>query len=220
MPEITFELIKAANESIQTTDIKGKAYADVAQRIKAFRMVYPDGCIRTEMVSDKDGVCIFRAEVSYWQEYEDESALGRTYKCRRQVPLGTGTAFERQGASFINKTSYIENCETSAVGRALGMAGFGIDVSVASADEVANAIAQQESGKDLLDKDAKTDLQAFTALKKRLMSAAGMSEKDAGKALIKLTGNPLELEPEKRKQALVIAESYVNGWEERNGESE
>ena len=204
MSEVTYELIRAANESIKTTDIKGKAYADVAQRIKAFRMVYPDGCIRTEMVSDKDGVCIFRAEVSDRVGYL----------------LGTGTAFERQGASYINKTSYIENCETSAVGRALGMAGFGIDVSVASADEVANAIAQQESGKDLLDKDAKTDLQAFTALKKRLMSAAGMSEKDAGKALIKLTGNPLELEPEKRKQALVIAESYVNGWEERNGESE
>jgi hypothetical protein len=57
--------------------------------------------------------------------------------------LGTGTAYEKESSSFINKTSYIENCETSAVGRALGMCGFGIDVSVASAEEVQNAINNQ-----------------------------------------------------------------------------
>lgn len=57
--------------------------------------------------------------------------------------LGTGTAYEKEGSTFINKTSYIENCETSAVGRALGMAGFGIDTSIASAEEVQNAIANQ-----------------------------------------------------------------------------
>ena len=206
MSEVTFEQLKAANESIQTTDIKGKAYADVAQRIKAFRMVYPMGCIRTEMVSNIDGVCIFRAE-----------AIDHT-----GMLLGTGTAFERQGASFINKTSYIENCETSAVGRALGMAGFGIDVSVASADEVANAIAQQEQpkSKDVLDAQMKTDLQAFTILKKRLMAATGWGEKDAGNVLVKMTGNPLELDDKQRKEALAIAESYVAGWEEQNGESE
>ena len=65
--------------------------------------------------------------------------------------MGTGTAYEKENSSFINKTSYIENCETSAVGRALGMAGFGIDTSVASAEEVANAITQQDSEK-LIDK--------------------------------------------------------------------
>ena len=49
---------------------------------------------------------------------------------------------------MINKTSYIENCETSAVGRALGMCGIGIDTSIASYDEVATAIAQQECGNE------------------------------------------------------------------------
>ena len=117
-----------ANETIKTTDIKGKDYAEVNQRIKAFRMVYPQGSIQTEIVSIQDGVCIFKATVS------DENG----------VLLGTGTAYEKENSSFINKTSYIENCETSAVGRALGMAGFGIDVSVASAEEVQNAIANQE----------------------------------------------------------------------------
>ena len=116
------------NETIKTTDIKGKEYAEVNQRIKAFRMLYPNGTIQTQMISNENGVCIFRANV-----IDDRGTL-----------LGTGTAYEKEDSSFINKTSYIENCETSAVGRALGMAGFGIDVSVASAEEVQNAINNQE----------------------------------------------------------------------------
>ena len=128
--------IAIANDTIETTDIKGKEYAEVNQRIKAFRMVYPDGIIDTSMISNENGVCIFKAQVGY---YEIDG-------CVRW--LGTGYAYEKENSSFINKTSYIENCETSAVGRALGMAGFGIDVSVASAEEVANAIANQEPSKE------------------------------------------------------------------------
>lgn len=117
-----------ANETIKTTDIKGKEYAEVNQRIKAFRMLYPNGTIQTQMLSNENGVCIFRANI-----IDNKGTL-----------LGTGTAYEKEDSSFINKTSYIENCETSAVGRALGMCGFGIDVSVASAEEVQNAINNQE----------------------------------------------------------------------------
>ena len=134
--QITFEDIRKANESIQTTDIKGKAYAEVNQRIKAFRMCYPMGYILTELTSNEDGVAVMTARVGY---YDDEG---------NEVDLGTGTAYEKEGSTFINKTSYIENCETSCVGRALGMAGFGIDVSVASAEEVQNAIAQQNAMKE------------------------------------------------------------------------
>lgn len=119
--------IKNANSEIKTTDIKGKDYAEVPQRIKAFRSVCPNGAIVTELLSCENGVCIFKASVF------DEN----------QVLIGTGTAYEREDSSFINKTSYIENCETSAVGRALGMCGFGIDVSVASAEEVQNAMLNQ-----------------------------------------------------------------------------
>ena len=79
------------------------------------------------MLSNDNGVCVFRATVC------DENM---------QI-LGTGTAYEKETSSFINKTSYIENCETSAVGRALGMCGFGIDTSIASAEEVQNAIKNQ-----------------------------------------------------------------------------
>lgn len=128
---ITYGDIQRANETIRTTDIKGKEYAEVPQRIKAFRMVYPDGFIVSDMKSNEGGVCVFRASVGYYAE--DGSP----------ITIGIGTAYEKEGSTFINKTSYIENCETSAVGRALGMAGFGIDVSVASAEEVQNAMLNQ-----------------------------------------------------------------------------
>lgn len=124
----TYEDIKKANESIKMVDIKGRPYANVAQRINAFRMVWPDGTILTEMISNDGGVCIFRATVAGGKDERGEDII-----------LATGTAYEKEGSSFINKTSYIENCETSAVGRALGLAGFGVVDDVASAEEVQNA---------------------------------------------------------------------------------
>ena len=137
--KITFENIKKANESIITTDIKGKDYAEVNQRVKAFRMVYPQGTISTQMIKNENGVCIFTAVVR-----NEEGNI-----------LATGTAYEKENSTFINKTSYIENCETSAVGRALGMAGFGIDTSIASAEEVQNAMANQNKPSKKTTKDIK-----------------------------------------------------------------
>lgn len=125
---VTFEQIKKANESIKTTDIKGKDYAEVNQRIKAFRMVYPNGAITTDIISLENGIVTIKATV-----HNDEG-----------LPLATGYAQEKESSSYINKTSYIENCETSAVGRALGFCGFGIDTSVASYEEVANAMHNQD----------------------------------------------------------------------------
>lgn len=124
---ITFEDIQRVNDTIKTTPIQGKDYAEVNQRIKAFRMLYPTGTIHTTMLSNENGVCIFKATAI------DEKG----------TVLATGTAYERENSTFINKTSYIENCETSAVGRCLGFLGLGIDTSIASADEVANAINNQ-----------------------------------------------------------------------------
>lgn len=135
MEGITYQQIEAANKTIKTTDIKGKEYADVAQRVRAFRMVYPTGQIFPRLISDENGVCKFSADVGYY----DETGAFRL--------LAVGHAFERENGSYINKTSYIENCETSAVGRALGMAGFGIDASICSADELNNALAAQEAAK-------------------------------------------------------------------------
>lgn len=135
-----YEDLEKVNNEMLSTNIKGKDYVEVNQRIKAFRKLYPEGTIETEMLSNENGVCVFKAKVGYTKTYMDEEKgiLADIYTL-----LGTGTAYEKENSTFINKTSYIENCETSAVGRALGMAGFGIDVSVASAEEVANAIQNQ-----------------------------------------------------------------------------
>lgn len=126
MKEITYNDLLKANEQIKTTDIKGREYAEVPQRVKAFRSLYPMGTISTEVVLIENGLCVMHATVA-----------------SDGVILGEGTAYEKEGSSFINKTSYIENCETSAVGRALGFAGFGIDTSIASLEEVMNAQKQQ-----------------------------------------------------------------------------
>lgn len=123
--------IEEINKNLKTTDIKGKEYVEVNERVRAFRKLYPDGFINTEMVSNENGVCIFKCLIGI---YRNEGIDW----------LATGHAYEKENSSFINKTSYIENCETSAVGRALGMLGIGIGTSIASAEEVGNAIIQQE----------------------------------------------------------------------------
>ena len=113
---------------MKTINIKGKEYVEVNERIKHFKGNYKNSSILTYLVSDEGGKCIFKAEVLVDGE------------C-----VATGHAYEVEGSTFINKTSYIENCETSAVGRAWGNFGIGIDTSVASADEIVNAINNQNS---------------------------------------------------------------------------
>lgn len=136
---MTYEDIKKANESIIKTKLKNEKtgkelgdYAEVNERIKVFRMLYPEGFIKTQLLKLENGFCLIKAEVGYYKITGDE------------IVLATGTAYEKENSTFINKTSYIENCETSAIGRALAMMGIGIDKSVASAEEVANAILNQD----------------------------------------------------------------------------
>lgn len=118
-----YQQIKAVNDEIETVDIKGKEYAEVAQRVTAFRKIEPNGTILTEMIYNENGTCIFKAAII--------DGDGKT--------LAVGHACEREGVGSINKLSHIENCETSAVGRALGFCGIGSAASIASADEVKNA---------------------------------------------------------------------------------
>lgn len=123
-----YESIDAVNKRLNKIDVKGKNYVEVNQRILGFREVFPEGSIETEILSIGDGVVTMKAII--------RDASGRI--------LSTGHAQEKENASYINKTSYIENCETSAVGRALGIIGFGATESIASAEEVINAINNQE----------------------------------------------------------------------------
>ena len=131
---ISYDGIKSVNERVNRIEVrKGKFYADVAGRVQAFRELCPNGSISTEVVRLDGDMCVIKATVC------DEE--GRV--------LGTGHAYERESSTQINRTSFIENCETSAVGRALGMIGIGSESSMATAEEMVNALNQQKEIEDL-----------------------------------------------------------------------
>jgi hypothetical protein len=110
-----------------TVKIHGKEYKTVALRIQEFREKHPDFTIQTELVEANDTLVVMKATISMGPQV-----------------IATGYAEEVRTASKINRTSALENAETSAVGRALAFFGLG-GSEIASADEVANAISQQNS---------------------------------------------------------------------------
>jgi hypothetical protein len=120
-----------SNYQFKTTNIRGKQYVEVNERIKFFRQEdqYKNWSLITEFTMLDDTQCVCKASI-----VDSSNRI-----------ISTGHAHETQGSSNINKTSYVENCETSAIGRALAMLGIGIDTSIASANEVSDAIAKQDS---------------------------------------------------------------------------
>ena len=112
---------------LKSVNIKGKQYVEVNERLRYFRENYKDFALTSEVLEKTDKAILIRASV-----INDKG-----------VVVASGMAEEEKGSTFINKTSYVENCETSAWGRALGNFGIGIDTSVASANEVNNAITNQ-----------------------------------------------------------------------------
>tara|TARA_E500000331_G_scaffold264804_1_gene255968 strand:- start:720 stop:1316 length:597 start_codon:yes stop_codon:yes gene_type:complete len=131
---------------IRTISIKGKEYVPVDERLRVFHRDF-NGHLETELIAIDTCVdqltgkqCeryVVRAKVyPYSLEMDaDDTTRGIAF---------TGLGVELSSQGFINKTSALENCETSAVGRALGMLGIGIDYGVASAQEVMNAVKSQD----------------------------------------------------------------------------
>ena len=113
--------------------IHGKEYKTVALRVAEFRAAHPDYTIQTELIEANDVLVIMKATIS---------------SCG--VVIATGYAEEVRSASKINSTSALENAESSAVGRALAFFGLG-GTEIASADEVANAIQQQNDATPLME---------------------------------------------------------------------
>ena len=124
---------------LKTVNIKGKEYVEVNERLKHFRSTYKGWCLTSDVVDLTEDRCVIKATI-----FDDNGNI-----------RATGHAYEKEGSSFINKTSFVENCETSAWGRALANLGIGLDTSVASYEEVANAVKQQATpaAKPKLDED-------------------------------------------------------------------
>lgn len=91
-------------------------YIDVQERINRFWTEYPNGAIRTNLMSPPDDFsqCRYKAEI-----FKDNSTLSGGLNAD-----ATGWAFEIAGQGMANKTSHEENCETSAIGRALANMGY------------------------------------------------------------------------------------------------
>ena len=151
-------------------NIHGKEYKTVAKRVDEFRKEHNTKySIITSLVSLDENTVVMKAEI-----LDD----------KRDV-IATGYAEEHRNASQINKTSALENCETSAIGRALANFGLG-GGEYASADEVANAIQQQEEQK-------KSSALNFDDIKKKLDTLKTIEEVNSyAKEISKQFPNPTE----------------------------
>jgi hypothetical protein len=109
-------------------DIRGTEYTVVAARLRKFREEHPDWTVMTDFVSDESGRVVVKATIA---DHE-------------QRVIATGYAEEERGSTNVNSTSALENCETSAVGRALGFVhGEYAGNTIRSGDEMINALVQQ-----------------------------------------------------------------------------
>ncbi len=112
-------------------DIKGKAYVLVKDRIVFFNDNFTNGRITTKLLSEPDAeMVVMRATV-----IPDIEQPGRIFIGHSQAKWGQG---------MVNTTAAMENCETSAVGRALAMMGIGVIDSIASVDEINKATSNKE----------------------------------------------------------------------------
>jgi|TARA_R100000482_G_scaffold20145_1_gene5829 uncharacterized protein (DUF3820 family) len=119
-----------------SVNIHGKQYRTVAERINLFyeRFGKMHTQIITEIVKDDGNIIQVKATINVDDRRDSNNAISL---------LGTGYAEEDRSKGRINSTSALENCETSAIGRALASIGLGGE-EYASANEVENAIHQQK----------------------------------------------------------------------------
>lgn len=120
----TADATQKANTALVYMNIKGKEYAPVSERVRAFRCIYPNGAITTQIINQSETDVTIKATV-----YDERGAV-----------IATGHATENKNASNINRNGgMLMNCETSAVGRALGFLGIGTKNGIATAEEVTRA---------------------------------------------------------------------------------
>lgn len=147
--------------------IQGKDYILVSDRVLYFNEVYPNGSISTEKTTDDGDYIEFKATV-----IPDVKTPERKFTGHSQATWGEG---------YINKTAALENCETSAVGRALGFMGIGVLDSIASADEIKKAQSQPP-------RQTTTDKPGYASYKQKLFITKLMKEKNIEKGAMNAAG--------------------------------
>lgn len=120
-------------------DFKGKKYVLVADRVLYFNETYKEGSITTELVSTPDA----------------ETVVIKAIVKPNEKQTFTGYSQATWGEGYINKTSALENAETSAVGRALAFMGIGVIESIASIDEINKTTTTKIGRKDYNAKNKK-----------------------------------------------------------------
>ena len=103
-------------------------YETVESRLSRFIEQYPNFRIETELLENSHTRFVVIAKI--WKEASDPN------------PWATGLAYETISERGVNSTSALENCETSAIGRALANAGFAAKGKRASREEMAKVVAQ------------------------------------------------------------------------------
>ena len=111
-------------------------YVTVAERIEKFYAKHPEGRLVTQIIEHdvERGFILMRAEV--YRNPDDAQ------------PSATGHAYEYRDAGYVQKTSYIEVCETSACGRALALCGFEVKRGIASREEMDKQARMSQSIRD------------------------------------------------------------------------
>tara|TARA_R110002020_G_scaffold133051_3_gene296969 strand:+ start:2026 stop:2487 length:462 start_codon:yes stop_codon:yes gene_type:complete len=137
---------------MQSIKIKGKDYIQVHERVAELRRnpLYKTLTIETEIVeknySELIGDIVKNDKVvgKKTTKVLDSIIIKCVIRNKDGNVVSSGYAQEEKATGFVNETSFVENCETSAVGRALGFLGIGIKDSIASADELVVAISKQK----------------------------------------------------------------------------
>jgi len=147
---------------MQSIKIKGKDYIQVHERVAELRRnpLYKTLTIETEIVEknyseltgdifkhkkdDNDKIISSTKVGVKVSKFLDSIIIKCVIRNKDGIVVSSGYAQEEKATGFVNETSFVENCETSAVGRALGFLGIGIKDSIASADELVVAISKQK----------------------------------------------------------------------------
>lgn len=187
---IEYKDIEKANSEIKAIDYERTnkktgekvvtKYANVNERVLAYRKIYPNRRIETEILEITEDKIRMKATV-----YNDENEI-----------LATGHAGEVKGG-IINTVSMIENCETSAVGRALGFAGFGIDGGIASEQEMQKVEEYKLANKkvEIYDKMYIAEKDAITIIKTaiaELMRKQGIIKEELERKIRQILWTSLE----------------------------